>query len=1088
MATINLANRPAMHNTRSVLVLGLKIAYYCRSTIVLGCLPCNHLSFVLLVLVVLVATLVSVMSIPVVEEPDKNCGSGDDTASDTTSATGDDLVMTVESKSKTPEDVMLTTSTSSLPTCTRKKGKAYFLSPNAIMKAIMNHVIKWVMKFFGAFLQSKAGAWLMKTKVVKKVVDSGAASSVLGKLPPGTASLMAQLMKADAPPIYTMPYFTELSRMSKLDREYYAGTGDRLWCTDRFGQPQQVIDFVGGYGANLLGHNHPEIKEAVLKFHQSPAIAISDQGSIRLRGEHALAYQLSQMVGEHTGEQEYMVRFANTGSEAVEMALAHACLEREQKVLAFLTQQRLEFAAYVPDQLEEIEAEVHRALNAEKTKVVTLKGAYHGKTLGARSLIGNPAIRNSFKPMMGIDPIVIPINSSADAVDVDAIVQREMVTVPALQWNKETGRPEKTTFSFSRIVAAIAEPILGEGGVCLPNRNLLARLSGYEFPVVFDEIQCGLGRSGQFLASQGLHGDYYIFAKALGGGVAKISALLVARDRYIPRFDNLYSSTFAGDNFSCAIAQEVLKIIKRDNIPQRAQERGEVLKRRCRDLQKKFPRIIKGVSGQGLMLGVEINPEIVEDALTLRIFHTGDRLGWCAASYLLNRQNLRVNPTLSAPNVLRLEPSVFIDDQAIDALVNGVTEMCEAIQKNDVLHLFGYVLDEALVHREKLETPPMKLPPFSSKIEQPHPDAQRVVFISHNFSPEVELEWMHPDWRALNPIARVELMRQMATVVDYKPTAGNAQNILNNKVWFLNVMVPFDAVQMALITTSEERANVIRSLEQALEVGRSYGCTVGVLGGFNSIVSGNGMSLRVPPGMRVTTGNSFTVAVGMRRLQDSCVEQKIDLRDPATRVAIVGATGNIGHSIAQQIVRKFPVTRLTLISRSMDKLERMKQQLISLNQEKGEGAPTYDIKVSTDVADMSECNIIVVATATGKPIVFPQHLHPEREILLADLSVPSSVSREALAMPNLKKIPIGGTVTVPGEPHYVLHPLLEPGTVFCCSAEGMLLSLEPEKTAGLIVRGDIEQAAVDMLEELGDHYNFFAKLGEATFRPPDLTR
>lgn len=159
----------------------------------------------------------------------------------------------------------------------------------------------------------------------------------------------------------------------------------------------------------------------------------------------------------------------------------------------------------------------------------------------------------------------------------------------------------------------------------------------------------------------------------------------------------------------------------------------------------------------------------------------------------------------------------------------------------------------------------------------------------------------------------------------------------------------------------------------------------------------------------------------------------------------------------------------------------MKEELLSIKQE-------LDVKISTGMADMSECNIIVIATASGKPIVFPEHLHPNREILLADLSVPSSVSHEALQMPNLKKIPIGGTVTVPGESDYILHPLIEPGTVFCCSAEGMLLSLEPEKTAGLNLKGDIEQKAVDILEEIGDQYNFFAKLGEASFRPPDLSR
>lgn len=953
----------------------------------------------------------------------------------------------------------------------------------------MKYIMKLAMKFFGAFIESRAGTWIMKTKIVKKVVNSDAANKVLVKLPPGAASLLAHMMKADKPPTYTLPYATDMFRMSQLDREYYAGTGDRLWCTDKFGQPQEVLDFVGGYGTNLLGHNNPEIKEAVLKFHQSHAIAICDQGSTRLQGEHVLAHQLSQMVGEHTGGQEYMVRFASTGAEAVEMALAHACLEREEKAVAFLTEQRLHFGARAPELLKEVEEGVYSALNAEKTKVLALKGAYHGKTLGARCLIGNAEIRNPFKPMMGVEPIVLPIDGSAEDVDVDEIVQREIIAVPALRFNKETGEVEKTTYSFNRIVAAIAEPILGEGGVCLPNRDLLSRLKGYEFPVVFDEIQCGLGRSGQFLASQGLHGDYYVFAKTLGGGVAKISALLVSRDRYIGRFDSLFSSTFAGDNFSCTIAQKVLQIIKEDNIPQRAKERGEVLKKKCLEVQKRFPRIIKSVTGQGLMLGVEINLEVTDNFFELRMFNSGGRLGWCAASYLLNRQNIRVLPTLSAPNVLRLEPSAYIDDEAIAGLMNGVIEMCKAIEKKDILHLFGYVLDESLVRQENLlkPSPLQSIPSYKAEIEKPHPEAQRVLFIAHHTSPETELEYNHPDWRALNPIARVDLMRQMATVVDWRPTVPNATNLLNNKVWFLPVFVPFDAVEMA-VATDEVRAKMIRSLEQALELGRSYGCTVGVLGGFNSIVSGNGMLLRAPPGMRVSTGNSFTVAVGMRRLQESCAERKIDLKCPETRIAIVGATGNIGNSMAQQIVRKLPATRLTLISRSVDRLEKMKEQLLSLHKEKGEDAPAYDIKVSTDMEDMKECNIIVVALATGKPIVFPQHLHPERELLLADLSVPSSVSREALDMPNLHKIPIGGTVALPGEPDFVLHPCLETGTIFCCTAEGILLSLEPEKTAGLTLMGDIQQEAVDILEEVGDKYNFFAKLGEACFRPPDLSR
>jgi len=691
--------------------------------------------------------------------------------------------------------------------------------------------------------------------------------------------------------------------------------------------------------------------------------------------------------------------------------------------------------------------------------------------------------------MMGMEPIVLPIDDSAADVDVDEIVQNEMVTVPALKWG-EDGKPQKTTFSFSRVVAAIAEPILGEGGVCLPNRDILTKLRGHGFPVVFDEIQCGMGRSGQFLASEGLDGDYYVFAKALGGGVTKISALLIAKDRYIERFDNLYSSTFAGDNFSCTIAQKVLEIIKRDNIPQRCKERGEILKERCIALQKKYPRIIKAVTGQGLMLGIEINTEITEDVYALRTCHSGDRLGWCFATYLLNRESVRVLPTLSAPTVLRLEPSAYIDNDTIDSLISGFTNLCEAVLREDVLHLFGFVLDGEMVRKENLLKPPMKLPPFCPKIEEPHPDAERVLFIGHNTSPDVELEWMHPEWRALSPIARVELMRQIAAVVDFKATFCYASNIFNNKVWIIIAMVPFDAVQMlAASDNGGEKVNMLRSIEQALEVGKSkYGCKVGVLGGFTSIIADNGMSVRAPAGMRLSTGNSFTVAVGMRRLQDyTLVEKKIDVLNEDTRVAIVGATGNIGRSIAQQIIRKMRITKMTLISRTISKLEKLKEKLLSVATEMGVDSSAYDIKCSTDMSDMAECNIIVIALATGKPIVYPEHLHQERQIVLADLSVPSSVTGAALKMPNLNQIPIGGTVALPGESDFVLHPLLEMGTVYCCCAEGILLSLEPAMTKELDLKGDIDQESVDILSDVAEKHVFFEKLGTASYRPPNLS-
>ena len=130
------------------------------------------------------------------------------------------------------------------------------------------------------------------------------------------------------------------------------------------------------------------------------------------------------------------------------------------------------------------------------------------------------------------------------------------------------------------MAATIYEPILGEGGISEAPAAVVRQLQDREFPLIADEIQFGLGRAGSFLASEGIHANYYLFAKALGGGVAKISATLIERSRYVNCFDEHYATTFGGDAFSCAVARRVLELITEERAPAKAASRGAVLKAR----------------------------------------------------------------------------------------------------------------------------------------------------------------------------------------------------------------------------------------------------------------------------------------------------------------------------------------------------------------------------------------------------------------------------------------------------------------------------------------------------------------------------
>ena len=118
------------------------------------------------------------------------------------------------------------------------------------------------------------------------------------------------------------------------------------------------------------------------------------------------------------------------------------------------------------------------------------------------------------------------------------------------------------------VVACFVEPIQGEGGVRPLTEPYLKALRAiadtYGFPLIFDEVQSGMGRVGTFLASEpaGVRGDYYVLSKALGGGLAEIGALLVQRDRYQHEFGYLHTSTFAEDDFASGVALAALDLIE----------------------------------------------------------------------------------------------------------------------------------------------------------------------------------------------------------------------------------------------------------------------------------------------------------------------------------------------------------------------------------------------------------------------------------------------------------------------------------------------------------------------------------------------
>ena len=285
------------------------------------------------------------------------------------------------------------------------------------------------------------------------------------------------------------------------------------------------------------------------------------------------AAQLAQALSEIVGD--YVTIFTNSGTETIEAAIKHAYLERQRPILW------------------------------------AVKGSFHGKTLGAIQLTWSAQ-----KEFVEFGPQVHYLDPHDPS-----------------SW-------EEASREVDQVAAIFIEPILGEGGIKQQPQNFIDWLLDikqvHDIPLVVDEIQTGLGRTGKFLASDllGIEPDYICLSKALGGGLAKIGALMIKRDRLIPDFSVQQTSTFAEDDMSCLIALKALEIIQRDNLPARCAQVGDRFWQALEALRTRFPEQIKEVRGRGLMVGIELQDQSESESNALRMFSQNGYLGYMAAAYL----------------------------------------------------------------------------------------------------------------------------------------------------------------------------------------------------------------------------------------------------------------------------------------------------------------------------------------------------------------------------------------------------------------------------------------------------------------------
>ncbi|WEH19294.1 acetylornithine transaminase [Streptomyces sp. VNUA24] len=362
------------------------------------------------------------------------------------------------------------------------------------------------------------------------------------------------------------------------------GAGSKVWDADG----REYVDYVGGIAVNALGHGHPAVVEAV-----STQIASLGHVSNLFVAEPpvALAERLLELFGR-----DGKVFFCNSGAEANEAAFKIGRL-------------------------------------TGRTHMVATEGGFHGRTMGALALTGQPGKQTGFHPLPG-DVTHVPYG---DAQALAAAVTEETALV-------------------------IIEPVQGEKGVVVPPAGYLkaarAITAATGSLLVLDEVQTGVGRTGhwfEYQAHEGVLPDVVTLAKGLGGGLPIGATVAFGRAAELLR-PGQHGTTFGGNPVACAAGLAVLETIRAEGLLENVKRQSEKLREGIESLGDPM---IDHVRGAGLLLGIVLTEPLAPLA----------QQAAQDAGFLVNAP---------APDVVRLMPALNVADAEVDALLRALPGILDA--------------------------------------------------------------------------------------------------------------------------------------------------------------------------------------------------------------------------------------------------------------------------------------------------------------------------------------------------------------------------------------------------------------------------
>ncbi len=377
--------------------------------------------------------------------------------------------------------------------------------------------------------------------------------------------------------------------------------GEGSWLHAEDGR--RFLDLGSGIAVNALGHAHPALVQTLT----DQARKLWHVSNVYTIPEQE---RLAKLLTENTFADT--VFFTNSGTETAELAIKMA--------------RKFHYDAGQPDRVE----------------IVAFEGAFHGRSTGAIAAAGSEKMVKGFGPLMpGFKHLKWPAN------DADHAAIRAAIT-------------DKTC-------AVIIEPIQGEGGIrvvpdqCLKGLRDICDQTGAL--LIFDEVQCGMGRTGRLFAHEwaGVTPDIMMVAKGIGGGFP-LGAVLATERAASGMTAGTHGSTYGGNPLGCAVGAKVVELISDPAFLAEVARKGALMRQGLESLVARHPQVFEGVRGEGLMLGLKCKPAPTE------VVKAGYEAG--------------VLTVAAADSVLRLLPALNIPDtdiaEALTRLDQAATQLEQA--------------------------------------------------------------------------------------------------------------------------------------------------------------------------------------------------------------------------------------------------------------------------------------------------------------------------------------------------------------------------------------------------------------------------